>query len=541
MADEKPKTLALSAYGFGSLPVARQVGMLVGLAATIAIGVGAALHLQGPDYRSLYSGLSDRDVMAVTDALQKSGIKYELSSAGAVMVPADQVHEARLKLAGQGLPNSNAGGFELLDKEQSFGTSQFMETARYQHALEGELARTIGSIRNVESARVHLAIPKQSVFVREQKSPSVSVLVNLFPGRNLDEGQVAAIVHLVASSVPNLDAQQVTVIDQKGRLLTSPEASGEMGVSSSQFAYRKKLEEYFTKRIEALLEPIVGLGGVRAQVTTELDYTSSEQTQETFNPDLPSVRSEQTAEEKIAGVAAAAGGVPGALTNQPPAGGTTTPQGGAAGAADNSTKSNRRVTRNFELDRTISHARVPAGTVRRLAVAVVVDDKQSKNEQGEVQRQAYTEEELARLTTLVKEAVGFSVQRGDSVSVINTAFTVPTPAEPLPEIPLVEQPWLWQALRIAAVVIVGMLGFLMIVRPTMRTLAEKAQMLPPPAASPEALAAEQQLALPGGAAMGRLPPPDAYENNLNTAKSMVQQDPKRVAQVVKQWVGEDGG
>lgn len=538
MADEKGKGVGLSVYGFGSLSVTRQVGLLVGFAASIAIGVGVALYLKTPDMRGLYSGLSERDIVQVTDALQKNGIRFDVSG-GAVMVPSDQVHDARLKLAAQGLPNSSATGFELMDKEQSFGTSQFMETARYQRALEGELARTISSVRNVESARVHLALPKQSVFLREQKNPSASVLVNLFPGRTLDEGQAAAITHLVSASVPNLLPEHVTVIDQKGRLLTSPDDAGTGAISSTQFEYRKKLEDYYTKRIEALLDPIVGVGGVRAQVTTELDYTVTEQTQESFNPDLPALRSEQSAEEEVSGKGAA-GGVPGALTNQPPAGGTTGAPAAPAGGDNGSSKSNKRITRNYELDRTVSHTRAPGGKVQRLSVAVVVDDKQITNEQGEVTREPYSEEELSRFTSLIKEAVGFNVQRGDTVSVINSAFSTPPKSEPLPELPLVEQPWIWQAGRIAAGALVALFLLMGIVRPIMRTLAEKASVLPPPPQPVD----EQQLALQALAMQGGNNPRlthGGYDNNLTQAKNMATQDPRRVAQVVKQWVGEDGG
>ena len=538
MSNDKSKALGLSVYGFGSLPVTRQVGLLVGLAASVAIGMGVALWLKNPDMRGLYSGLSEGDMVQVTGALQKNGIPFEVTG-GAVMVPTDMVHDARLKLAAQGLPNSSANGFELMDKEQSFGTSQFMETARYQRALEGELARTISSVRNVESARVHLALPKQSVFLREQKNPSASVLVNLYPGRNLDEGQAAAITHLVSASVPNLQPEHVTVIDQKGRLLTSPDDASNGGISSSQFDYRKKLEDYYTKRIESLLDPIVGVGGVRAQVTTELDYTSTEQTQESYNPDLLSLRSEQSAEEEVTGKNAAVGGVPGALTNQPPAGGTTD-KAAAPTPGEGTSKSNKRVTRNYELDRTVSHVRAPGGKVQRLSVAVVVDDKQSTNEQGEVTREPYSEEDLGRFTSLIKEAVGFNVQRGDTVSVINTAFSIPPKAEALPAVPLTEQPWIWQAGRIAAGALVGLFILMGVVRPVMRTLAEKAAVLPPPPQPVD----EQQLALQALALQGGNNPrlmQGGYENNLTQAKSMAAQDPRRVAQVVKQWVGEDGG
>jgi len=541
MADDKGKSLGLSVYGFGSLSVFRQIGILVGLAAAITVGVSTAWWLKVPNYRAVYSGLSERDTMEVSDALQKAGIQFQIAGAGNVMVPVDQVAEARMKLASQGLPNSSASGFDLMEKEQSFGASQFMENARYQRALEGELARTISTVRNVESARVHLAIPKQSVFLRDQKNPSASVLVSLFPGRNLDEGQVAAIAHMVSASVPNLQTEHVTIIDQKGHLLTTPESSSESGVSSTQFAYRKRLEDYYTKRIEALLEPIIGAGGVRAQVSTDLDYTVTEQTQESFNPDMPSIRSEQTAEEEVSGKNAAAGGVPGALTNQPPAGGTTGTPGAPAAGGEGTNKSNRHVTRNYELDRTVSHVKAPGGSIRRLSVAVVVDDKQTSSDTGEVTRQPISEEDIARFTGLIKEAVGFSVQRGDTVSVINSAFSQPPKAEALPPVPMLEQAWFWSAVRIAAGAIVAIILLLGVVRPIMRTLAEKASMLPPPPPQMDAnqLALEQQMAMPGG--VPRLTQQSSYDTNVTTAKGMVQQDPRRVAQVVKQWVSEDGG
>ena len=545
MAESSGSQLALSAQGMNSLPVFRQIALLIALAASIAIGIGVALWLQEEDFRSVFSGLSETDVMEVTDALQQVGIPFKLSGSGIVMVPADQVHDARLKLAGQGLPNSGGKGFELLDKDQGFGTSQFMEQARYQRALEGELAQTVAKLRNVESARVHLAIPKQSAFVRNQKKPRASVFINLFSGRNLDEGQVAAIIHLVASSIPNLEPENVSVIDQKGRLLTTPEDGGQLGLSSTQFSHRKRVEEHLTQRIEALLTPIIGLGAVTAQVTAELDFTVTEQTQESFNPDLPAVRSEQTREERLGG-GSVASGVPGALSNEPPAGGTIEGRGagGEEAVVDNSVKSNRHITRNYELDRTISHIRMPAGTMRRLSVAVVVDHKQVTDENGEVTRQPFSEEEMARITSLVKEAVGFDVRRGDSVSVLNEPFTLPAEVGELPEPEIWEQPWVWTAAKIAGSVIAVLLLYLMILRPLMRSLAEKGAALPPPTPSfdPSQMTPEQ-LALMGAGGVPQLTQQKTsdYEANLGTVQGMVQQDPGRVAQVVKQWVSEDGG
>ncbi len=539
MAAEKSNQLALSAHGFSSLPVIRQVGLLIGLSASIAVGLAVAFWSNQPEYRSVFTGLAERDVVEVTEALQSSGIPFKIAGSGVVMVPADQVHDARLKMAAQGLPNSNVGGFELLDKEQSFGASQFMEQARYQRALEGELAQTISKLRNVESARVHLALPKQSAFVRKQKKTRASVFVNLYSGRNLDEGQVAAIVHMVASSIPNLDTENVSVIDQKGRLLTRPDNGGQLGVSSSQFSYRKRLEEHMTQRIESLLTPIVGVGGVTAQVSSELDFTITEQTQETFNPELPAVRSEQTREERLGG-GQIASGVPGALSNEPPAADVANQE---QATSDSVIKSNRHITRNYELDRTISHVRMPAGTIQRLSVAVVVDHKQTVDENGELTRQPYTEEEMARITSLVKQAVGFDVRRGDTVTVINEPFSLPPEVAELPPLEWMEQPWVWQAAKIAVGVLAVLFAFFGVIRPIMRSLAERGAELPPPAAAfdPSQMSPEQ-LALTS--AEGGVPQltqqSDDYGNNLGAVKSMVQQDPKRVAQVVKQWVSEDG-
>jgi len=539
MAADKSNQMALSAHGFNSLPIFSQVGILVGLAASIAVGLAVAFWSNQPEYRSVFTGLAESDVMEVTDALQNSGIPFKLAGSGVVMVPADQVHDARLKMASQGLPNSNAGGFDLLDKEQGFGTSQFMEQARYQRALEGELAQTISKLRNVESARIHLAMPKQSAFVRKQKKPRASVFVNLYSGRNLDEGQVAAIIHMVASSIPNLDTESVSVIDQKGRLLTTPDNGGQLGISSSQFAHRKRLEEHMTQRIEALLTPIVGMGAVSAQVTSELDFTVTEQTQESFNPDLPAVRSEQTREERMGG-GQIASGVPGALSNELPDGGGATQE---QAAADSGLKSNRHITRNYELDRTISHVRMPAGTIQRLSIAVVVDHKQTIGENGDVTRVPYTEDEMGRITSLVKQAVGFDVRRGDSVSVINEPFSIPAEIGELPALELIDQPWVWQAGKIGVGVLAVLLVFFGVIRPIMRSLAATGASLPSPVVGidPSQMSPDQLALMNANGGVPQLTQQSGdYENNLGTVKGMVQQDPKRVAQVVKQWVSEDG-
>ena len=386
-----------AATGFSGLPVTRQVGLLVGLAASIALGVWVALWATEPNYTALYSGLDTRDAGEVVNALQAATIPYKLDQAtGVVMVEAGRVHEARLKLAEQGLPKGTGMGIEMLQEEQSFGTSQFVESARYHHAMETELARTISTMRNVKSARVHLAIPKRSVFVRERTQPSASVALSLFGGRAIEQGQVNSIIHLVASSVPHLSAGQVTVVDQNGRLLSSGDISNNVAMTAKQYEYNRKLEQDYANRIEHLLEPIIGQGKVRATVSAEIDFTEEERTEESFNPARQSVRSEQSSE--TANYASAMdGGIPGAQSNQPPEGGRLV-QG--AGVLDEAVeiqpqplKSSKNAVRNYELDRTILHKRQGAGLVKRMTVAVLVDDRITVKA-GKTERTPLTDDEI---------------------------------------------------------------------------------------------------------------------------------------------------
>lgn len=539
MAMVKAQTVS----GFSGLPALRQIGLMVGLAASVALGVAVALWSQTPSYSLLYGNLAPRDAAAITEALQKANIPFKIDeTSGALMVASTELQKARLQLAADGLPKGASNSFEMLGEDQGFGTSQFIEAARYQHALEGELARTISNLRNVESARVHLALPKRTVFVRKQEEPSASVVLNLYAGRSLDEGQVASIVHLVASSVPHLNPNQVTVVDQRGNLLTTRDSASEVGMTSTQFAYNRKVEDSYIKRIEDLLSPLVGAGKVRAQVAAELDFTRIEKTQESYNPDLPALRSEQVSEEQMSSNVSGVG-IPGTLSNQPPAAATTTPPGAAAPAGESSGNSSKRSTRNYELDKTISHTRLATGTVRRLSVAVVLDDKQTVGDTGEITRTPWTEEEIAKFTTLIKEAVGFNALRGDSVHLINATFQ-PTPEiEPLPEPPVWEQPWIRDALKQGLGAIAVLLLIFGVLKPTLRSLTEKGAAMPALAAAGagEAAIDDDQVTL-GGARQGSLPSPHKlqYEQQIATAKGMIQQDPKRVAQVVKNWVNQDG-
>jgi len=541
----KPDKVNASFQGMTQLPVVRQLGLLMGLAASIAVGVGVVLWMQKPNFTVLYSNMSARDAGEITALLERDGIPYKVDTdKGLILVSSAKVHVARMMLATQGLPNHSGSGFELIDKEQGFGTSNFVQTARYQRALEGELARTIMSMSAVQNARVHLALPKESAFIRDRRKASASVMLELSSGRRLEDEQISSIMHLVGSSVPNMESDQVTVVDSKGHLLSKSDQPGGIGLSAQQFQYTRQIETAMSERVENILGPIVGNGKVRAQVTAEMDYTDVEMTQESFNPDLPALRSEQRVEERMQG-ANAEGGVPGALSNEPPGaaqapeqiGATTTP-GAATTQQRSPTKSKTRVTVNNELDRSIVHKKKSPGALKRLSIAVVVDNKQTKNEQGEVTVTPYTKAEVDSFTALVKEAVGFTAMRGDTVNVVSAAFTPIAAIEAAVAPSLLDQPWVWDLGKQILGGLVAILILLGILRPVMRNLS----LHPRPVANALLAGgtgdglAEDQVTLTGSNA--NLLKPREYESDLEIARAMVTQEPKRVAQVVKQWVGE---
>ncbi len=529
---------------------------MVALAGSVALGVMIALWSQTPNYTLLYGSLAGRNATEVVEALERASIPFRLDNgSGAILVPSAKVHEARLKLAAEGLPKSTDLGFELLDKKQAFGTSEFIERARYQRALEGELARSISTLNNVEGARVHLAVPRPSVFLRERKKPSASVLVRLYPGRHLERGQVAAIAHLVAAAIPNLESSEVRVIDETGRLLTSPGADDELSLGHRELEYARAIENAYVKNIEEILTPLVGAGAFRARVVADVDFTQTEQSREIFEPKAQAVRSEKVSEERTNNPFE--GGIPGALSNQPP-GGAVVPEKVAPQPAEieppGATKNIRnQATRNYELDRTVSHTRMPSSRVARLSVAVVLDDQRSVDAEGKELHRSRTPEEIDQISALVREAIGFSAARGDTLKVTNVPFAMAT-AEPqeLPDPPLWERPWVWNlakqlgGLLLIALLVVG------VIRPLVRSLAARdaAMRSLPRADSPAQLAAPggeepdpDRLSLsPSGQQMDMSPGSDRsrYEANLESVKAVVTSDPKRVASVVRNWLGENG-
>ena len=551
--------------------------LLVGIAAAVAAGVTVVLWTRGPSYSLLYANIAAEDQSAIAQALDAAQIPYRIQpGSNNIEVASERISEARMKLAGQGLPESG-GGFALMDKDPGFGVSQFVENARYQHALETELARTIANLRPVEGARVHLAIPHQSAFVRDHRPGTASVFVQVKPGRRLEQGQVQAIVNLVASSVPEMDASQVTVVDQQGRLLSSPEGHDEFALREQQFDMVHRLEEDYTQRIEALLTPMIGAGRVRAQVVAQMDMSVSEEAREQYRPDSQIVRSEQIAEQSSRD-GSAAGGVPGALTNQPPPAGVaqqppqqsaaaanntaanaaanggnkapapganaTQPVGSGTTGADSS--SSKQTTRNYEIDRTLAYTHQPAGKLKRLTVAVLVDNTRITDKEGKVKEIPLTQQQLDRVTQLVKDAVGFDEARGDNVNVVNASFTSDTaPSDGELESPAFwESPLFLNVAKLLAGLAVLLVLVLSVLRPMVRTLIGPArpqvQFMPRAAAAAsgaqEPAAAGNTPALPGADAKSVAL---THEQQVAQARTLANQDAKRVAQVVRGWVAQD--
>lgn len=526
----------LNLAGVLRIPAVRQIISLIGVAGAVAAGFAVVLWSQTPQFAQLPGDLSTADANEVAGVLQSANIDYKLNANGTVSVAESQLHDARMELAAQGLPQGSARGMDTLQEQSSFGVSQFMEGARYQHALEAELAQTISSLGAVREARVHLAIPKQTAFIRDNKGASASVLLQLYGGRVLESDQASAIVHLVASSVPNLIANDVTLIDQHGRLLSSGTEQAASAQAATQFKFSRKLEETYKRRIEDLLTPLVGAGRVRAEVVADVDFTYTEETSESFDPARTVVRSEQISEDLTTGAGSLASGVPGATSNQPPEA-TGVPLDAVASESDQvePKNSSRSSVRNFEVDRTIRHTRPQSGGIRKLSVAVLIDDTPVE---GADTQTTLTPNDVERYTSLVKEAVGFNDVRGDSVVVLNEAFRAAEPIEEVEPPALWERPALIDAMKqILGAILVLAIAF-GIVRPMLRGVVSGGT-----AVSGEYIGAGGTFAGSGGSAhlaggAAALAGPN-YDEKVAAAKNITGNDPARVAQVVKKWVSTD--
>lgn len=577
LATEVPQKPGI--LGYITSPDGRRITLIVAAAVMVAIAAAFWMWSKKVEYKVLFSNFSDRDGGAIVAALTQMNVPYKyLEGGGAILVPGDVVYDTRLRLAAQGLPKGGNVGFELLEN-QKFGVSQFLEQVNFQRALEGELARSIETLSSVEAARVHLALPKTSVFIRDQPKPTASIVLSLHPGRMLDDQQVNAMIHLVASSVPQLSPKNVTIVDQRGNLMSdsaggqSPQLQQQLlqllqqqqeklppGLDPKQIKYVHDLQAEIVKRVESIVAPIVGQNNVRAEATVDIDFTVTEQAAEMYKPnqtpESAAVRSQQTSEirddEEPKRV-----GIPGALTNQPPAPAVAPIEDplNQNGPADSHTK-RKDATINYEVDKTVRYTPQQMVGLKRITVAVIVNHKPEVDESGKVTMRALTEDERNQVTELVKEAMGFNAERGDSVNVMNSLFTEP------PTPPVWQQPQMVQmGMDLVKYLLLGLallFAYFAIIRPivwkiTGKAEAEEKARLEAAAAIAAAEAQEKAAAAAMAAgfdpedqdAIVQLSPEAAesalraeYEQNLALAKAWVKEDPKLAASIVTIWVEE---
>ncbi|SFL72411.1 flagellar basal-body MS-ring/collar protein FliF [Legionella jamestowniensis] len=528
-----------AAAKFANLSIPRQIGLMLGLAASVAIGVAVVLWSREPSYMPLYNEISTRDAANIVDSLQRNGIAFKVDQRqGTILVPTDEAQNARLKLAAEGLPRGNGAGYELFADKNAFNSSQFMENARYKQALENELARTISQFHDIKSARVHLAIPRESAFVRDNREPSASVFIDVYPGVEIKKQTIASIINLVASSIPSLSASKVTVVDQNGQLLS--EGAGQTLFSHTEryMEYRQTLEHQYVQKIQDILTPLLGFGRVKAKVSADVDFTAFEQTQEMYNPDSQSLRSEQKMEEKR-NVGSTPSGVPGALSNTPPANAALQPNNNNNDNKNNNQITNNtdtaqgndfrtQTTKNFELDKTISHTKNQPGTVKRLTVAVLVDDRAILNPKTkQMEAKPLTPAEIDQIKILVANAIGINPKRGDSINVVNSHFVKPEPIEAIPEPHFWQKDSFWSIIKqIGAALFLLALVFGLF-RPLFKSLVGQRKEEEEPEQPELTYQAQQQNLLPHA---------NDYESQLALLRQVVDKEPKRVAQVVKTWV-----
>jgi flagellar M-ring protein FliF len=551
---------------FLAQPAVRRTLPLAVTVFALLVMVMVYMSLNKGSYRPLFPGMSGVDQAAAFESLQKAGMTVEIDAAtGSVSVPNELYHQAKMVLASQGIPATSTDGFAMIRDQQSMGTSQFIEQKRYQLAIEEELAHSISSIQAVQAARVHLAVPKQSVFVRDRVEPTASVILTVAQGRRLSEAQAQAVVHMVASSVPYLEPQNVSVVDQFGNLLANDQDLSGLGMSDKQLSYRNKLEKMYQQRIQSLLSPLVGANKLRAEVNADMDFTVQEMTQENFNPDTISIRSEQLTQGASGNSVVSGEGVPGALSNEPPAdpvmkenqpetlmvkeGGLT--NGGSSGSLNR--------TRNYEIDRTIQHTKLATGELTRLSISVVLDEPLITNDEGEQVRQILTVEEIQRFESLIKTAVGFNEQRGDNVTVMSMAFQIE--AE-IPATPMWEQTWLQNLVRQILIALLALVFILVVLRPAIKKLVSAELVVQSdalgaqlgPDGEPVGGAVAQEEMIEGesleemkarmrpkksSVSMDMLDTANSYDDKVALMRMLVTEDSKRVAGVMSNWVKQD--
>jgi len=536
------------------LDQAQKMRLGVGIVLFVVIGVVGLVMGRQAEWRVLYANLADKDGGAIVAQLTQMNVPYQYApGGGAILVPANQVYDTRLKLASQGLPKGTVTGFELMDTANRFGMTQFQERLTFQRGLEGELTRSIQALSSVSSARVHLALPNQNGFFRDQQKPSASVVVGMNAGRSLDRAQLAGIIHLVSSSVPEMDPKAVSVLDDTGKLLsTPPEAVNGMGADAQQLQYIQQIEQLYSSRILDILEPVVGRQNVRAQVTAELDFSQTESTSELFkpnqSPDAVAIRSQQLLESSAgAGAGAPATGVPGAVTNQPP-GPTTAPINGTAqtpttGVANGANNAGRKESIiNYEVDKTVRLVRGGTGVIKRISAAVVFNHQTTTDAKGKATTAAMSDAQLEKMTSLVRETIGFSKERGDSVNVVTAPFTMEKVA--LDAVPAWQSPVLLDLARSLAwplgTLLFGALVLMGAVRPALKVMAQPVQLRESMMAGGlDAIEADEpeRPLLTGPASASNQPAElSAGDIALEEARKLTRDNPAAVANIVKTWI-----
>ena len=555
---------------FLAQPAVRRTLPLAVTVFALLVMVMVYLALNKASYRPLFPGMSGLDQAAAFESLQKSGMSVEIDAAtGSVSVPNDLYHQAKMILAGQGIPATSTDGFAMIRDQQSMGTSQFIEQKRYQLAIEEELAYSISSIQAVQAARVHLAVPKQSVFVRNRVEPTASVILTLAQGRRLSDAQAQAVVHMVASSVPYLEAKNVSVVDQFGNLLANEDDSSGLGMSDKQLSYRNKLEKMYQQRIQSLLSPLVGINKLRAEVNADMDFTVQEITQENFNPETIAIRSEQLSQGGGQPVGVSGIGVPGSLSNERPKdpvmkenkNQSQTTLVTETGFKVGGSQGDLNRTRNYEIDRTIQHTKLATGELTRLSISVVIDEPVTTNIDGEQERQPLTEEQIQRFENLVKTAVGFDPLRGDNVTVLGMAFQV---EEQIPAAPIWEQVWLQNLVGQILLALLALVFILLVLRPAIKNLVGIKGVVEPSVStavvagsgsgtafnnlknteeteeavdeSIESIKAKLQNPAKSSVSPEMLDMANSYDDKAALMRMLVKEDSKRVAGVILNWV-----
>lgn len=529
----------------GALPARSKMALGVGIAALVAVLVVLSMGVRQGEYRLLFTGLSEKDGGQVIEKLQQLNVPYRIGEGGnMILVPAEKVYELRMKLGAAGLPKGGETGYDALEKVSPFGRTQRLESMSLQRAREGELVRTITTLESVSAARVHLGMPNQNGFFREQEKASASVVLTLHPGRTLDRAQIAGIVHLVSRSLPELKASDVSVIDSSGTLLNPQE--GGNGLDSVQLDYRRNIETAAVQRVLELLEPVVGRGNLRATVSADVDFSQVESTAEEYRPnagDAPAtIRATRTEESTQPGSVAPAG-IPGAQSNQPQAAAAAPITGAsaplqAAQVGQTAGNGRREAETRYEVDKTVRVTRGATGSVRRLNAAVVVNHRVATDAKGKISSTPLPKEEMDKLVALVQQGIGFDAERGDKVQVINVPFHTETPA-PVAELPLWEQPWVQDLLHTGAtpvaMVLVALIALFGFVRPALKAAATPT---PAPGGQIDALVADEESLPELSAEPPQLEAP-ANNDKLDAARRLAKENPAAVANIMRSWVNPE--